>query len=152
MENDKPEHTDENTKLSYEHKMLEGYMGLNQWQCQSSQDHLNYDRILMPLLVGAPIYALSSEVNNWVKTFILLGGFLLLLFWILRNERSKMRIGRGWEVLNEVEEELGFSVRRRFRDKIDASRVPRDFTLKVCFGYATSLFYFAVLFYVWCCP
>ena len=153
MENDKPEHTDENTKLSYEHKMLEGYKGLNLWQCQESQDHINFDRIFMPLLIGAPIYALVQAGDDQRhQTFILIGGFILLLFWLFRNLRIQHRMLSGFKVLNEVECELKFNVRRRFRDKIDASHLPKDFTLKVWFGYATSLFYFAVLFFVWCCP
>ena len=71
------------------------------------------------------------------------------MFWICRNERSKMRIDQGWEVLNEVEKELSFSVRRRFRDKIDTSRLPRDFTFKRIFGGSSLVFYVVILAYVW---
>lgn len=150
MENDKPEHTDKNTTLSYEHKMLEGYKGLNLWQCQESQDHINFDRIFMPLLIAAPMYALlQADGHQGLQTLIVAGSSILLLFWILRNLRIQHRMLSGFKVMNEVECKLNFNVRRRFRDEIDKSKMPRDFTLKYYFAGCTFVFYLGCFIYVW---
>ena len=157
----------DNEKCSLNKKeqlLIEGYKALNQYGCQMSQDHLSVDRIFMPLLLAPPVFVLTSkDVQNAGKlaaSLILGGGVLLLVFWTLRNWRSKKRLYAIWDILPSIERQLEFEAHRTLRkcmNKRPCSRFwllrrlpPRDFTLKNLFGGLALAFYGAILLYVWC--
>lgn len=142
------EDASKDTKLNrYDQLMIEGYRSLGEWNCQQSEDHLTFDKVFMPVIIGAPILALNQgEIR--IATFTLVGGVLLLLFWFFRNLRSKMRIYETFNMMNDIEKELKFDARTRLRDKIDNSRLPSDFGLKKWFfGFAVA-FYLVVFLFV----
>ncbi len=131
---------------------LEVYKGLIQYGCQMSQDHLNYDRILMPIsLVPAYLVLTSLDVREAglpAELIILFGGFLLLVFWIMRNIRSRARLYETWDKVSCLEE--GFEVPGigKVLDTIAPHWAPKDFTLKIVFFVLAVLLYLAVLIYV----
>ena len=133
---------------------------LNQGQCQESQDHINFDRIFMPLLLAPPVFVLTSEdVQNAGKvaaSLILGGAVLLLVFWTLRKWRSKKRKYGIWDILPSIERHLKFAShrtlgkcmnkRRRSRFWLLRRLLPRDFTLKFTFAGIAALLYALVFF------
>ena len=136
--------TNNNDTLTRRDKlMLEGYKALNVWNCQQSQDHLTFDKVFMPVVVGAPILALAQRDDDKTELglLILAGGLGLLIFWFFRNLRSRMRMYETFKLFSAIEVELKFEVQQRMRDAIDKSRLPRDFTLKIWFFAAAVLLY-----------
>ena len=156
---------DEKCSLNKKEQLLiEGYKALNQYGCQMSQDHLSVDRIFMPLSLAPAYYVLTQpngEIDSKaVESLILFGGVVFIVFWMLRNWRSKKRLYAIWDILPSIERQLKFAAHRTLRkcmNKRPSSRFwllrrlpPRDFTLKSLFGWLTLAFYGAILLYVWC--
>ena len=139
---------DEKCSLNKKEQLLiEGYKALNQYGCQMSQDHLSVDRIFMPLSLAPAIWVLrplnGPIDDNWAKSFILLGGRLLIGFWMLRNWRSGKRLSAIWDILRLIKEQLGFKAYRTLKTFMGDPDLYngrfrrwtfRDFTLKTCFG------------------
>lgn len=148
-----------------EQLQIEGYKALNQYGCQLSADHLSTDKVLMPLSLGPALWVLSSPVgkipSQWAESLILVGGVLLLVFWTLRNWRSKKRLYAIWDNLRLIERQLKFAAHRTLNkcmNKRRSSRFwllrrlpPRDFTSKFLFAAFAVLFYGFVFWYVWYC-
>ena len=134
--------------------LIEGYKALMQYGCQLSGDHINYDRIFMPLsLVPAFLVLSSPDIQNSGKQAelsILSGGFLLLLFWFFRNIRSQKRLYKTWETLCCIEKCLGFAAYTIVQDTMKTSWRPADFTLKFIFGVVVALGYIVLFCYVSC--
>ena len=147
-----------------EQLLIEGYKALNQYGCQMSQDHLSVDRIFMPLSLAPAYYVLTQpngEIDSKaVESLILFGGVVFIVFWMLRNWRSKKRLYAIWDILPSIERQLEFEAHRTLRKCMDKPRCsrfglgwitpPRDFTLKSLFGWLTLAFYGVILLYVWC--
>ena len=149
---------------------IEGYKSLTQYGCQMSQDHISTDRVMIPLSLAPAIWVLrplnGQFDDNWAKTFILLGGASLIVFWMFRNGRSEKRLYAIWDILRLIEAPLGFEAhlmlkrfmetmeydngRWRERQSHDPKLPPRDFKLKEYFGRFALAFYGAILLYVWC--
>ena len=116
---------------------IEGYKALMQYGCQMSQDHLNYDKIMMPVSLAPAYFVLTSPAgkipSQWAESLILVGGFLLLVFWVLRNIRSRARLYETWDKVSCLEE--GFEVPGigKVLDTIAPHWAPKDFTLKIVF-------------------
>ncbi len=156
------EKNEKRTRSEMDLLKIEGYKSLTQYGCQLSQDQLNYDKILLPLLIAAPLLVLDSD--NTIKTsktgdlIILIGGLVFLVFWHLRNWRSRVRLYAIWDTLLLIEEQLEFEAHRTLRKCMNKRRCsrfrllrirpPRDFTLKRYFGYVTIVFYICVVVYV----
>ena len=146
-------HNDDNNQLSKKEQLeIEVYKGLIQYGCQMSADHINYDRLLMPIsLVPAYLLLTSLDVQEagWPAQIIIwLGGFLLVGFWAMRNIRSRARLYRTWDKVSCLEE--GFEVPGigKVLDALGGTRIPTDFTLKIVFAVLAVLLYLAVLIYV----
>ena len=158
--NDKENDTNSLTRT--EQLKLEGYKALNQYGCQMSQDHLSVDRIFMPLLLVPAFLVLTSEdvqkAGKLEASLILGAGVLLLVFWTLRNWRSKKRLYAIWDILPSIERQLKFAAHRTLRKcmkKRPRSRFwllrrlpPRDFALKFAFAGIAALLYGFVFFLV----
>ena len=149
--------TEKNEKDSQdpkEHLKLQGYNALIQYGCQMSADHLNYDRILMPISLAPPLLVLipSNErnISQWAESCILAGGVLLLAFWVFRNIRSRARLYNVWETVISIEKDLGFPAVKKVLDATNKLWVPRDFTLKFIFAGLAAVFYVFVFYHVWC--
>ncbi len=149
--------TEKNEKDSQdpkEHLKLEGYKALMQYGCQMSQDHLNYDRILMPLsLVPAFLVLTSPDVHcagKLAASLILGGGFALLLFWFFRNLRSRKRLYKTWDTLSCIEKDLGFAAYTIVHDTMKPWWPLRDFTLKIIFAVVGLALYVFMFWHVWC--
>ena len=128
--------------------LIEGYKALMQYGVQLSQDHLNYDRIFMPLsLIPAFLVLTSPDVHcagKLAASLILGGGFVLLLFWFFRNLRSRKRLYKVWETLCCIEENLEFEAYTKVHKTMKPWWPLRDFTLKFVFFGMALLLYIAV--------
>ena len=128
--------------------LIEGYKALMQYGCQISQDHLNYDRILMPIsLIPAFLVLTSPDVHcagKLAASLILGGGFALLLFWLFRNLRSRKRIYKVWETLCCIEKKLEFEAYSIVHKTMKTRWPLADFTLKFVFIGMAILLYIAV--------
>ncbi|MDE0297271.1 MAG: hypothetical protein OXN17_01395 [Candidatus Poribacteria bacterium] len=150
---------DTNSLTRTEQLKLEGYKALNQYGCQMSQDHISTDRVMIPLSLAPALWVLiplkGEFENNWDKTFVLLGGASLIVFWRLRNWRSGKRLSAIWDILRLMEYQLWFAAYRTLKSYMDDPRYerlgnpPRDFQLKVWFAWFALLFYGVVFSYVW---
>ena len=135
-----------------EQVQIEGYKALMQYGCQMSQDHLNYDKIMMPVSLAPAYFVLTSldvqEAGPVAELLIWGAGVLLLAFWVLRNIRSRTRLYETWDTVSCLEE--GFEVPGigKVLDAIGAHWAPKDFTLKIVFFVLAVLLYLAVLIYV----
>ena len=152
----------ENSLNKKEQFLIEGYKALNQYGCQMSQDHLSVDRIFMPLVLAPPVFVLTSKdvqsASKLAASLILGGGVLLLVFWTLRNWRSKKRLYAIWDILPSIERQLKFAAHRTLRKCMNKRRrsrfwllrrlPPRDFTLKFIFAGIAALLYAFVFFLV----
>ena len=142
-----------------EQLQIEGYKSLTQYGCQMSQDHISTDRVMIPLSLAPAIWVLrplnGPIDDNWAKTFILLGGCLLIGFWMLRNWRSGKRLSAIWDISRLIEVQLGFKAYRTLKTFMAdplyerLGKPPRDFQLKKWFGWFALAFYGVVFVYVW---
>ena len=145
-----------------EQLQIEGYKALLHYGCQMSADHISTDRVMIPLSLAPALWVLrplnGQFDDNWAKTFILLGGYWLIGFWMLRNQRSEKRLYAIWDILPLIEKDLGFKAfqtlklfmdTREFRDGRFRRLPSRDFTLKKWFGRLALAFYGVVFIYIW---
>ena len=127
---------------------------------------------MIPLSLAPAFYVLAPptehDVNYIAKVCILLGGTSLIVFWMLRNKRSERRLSAIWDILREIERQLGFEAYlilkqfmdtwlfhpRRFRKgRFRIQKPPmREFQLKAQFGWTAIVFYLVVALYVWFWP
>ena len=149
--------TEKNEKIPLTRKeqlQIEGYKALMQYGVQLSQDHLNYDKILMPISLAPALWVISSPVgkipSRWAETWILVGGVLLLLFWVLRNIRSRTRLYKVWDTVSCIEKRLCFDAYSNVHDEMKKSGTLSDFTLKFIFSGLVAVFYGYMFCHVWC--
>lgn len=152
-----------------EQLQIEGYKALMQYGCQMSADHISTDRVMIPLSLAPALWVLAppnGPINSKVaQSLILLGGVVFIWSWMRRNSRSERRLSAIWDILREIERQLGFEAYlilkrfmgawlfqpRRFRKgRFRIQKPPkREFQLKEQFGWTAIVFYGVVLVYVW---
>ena len=130
--------------------LIEGYKALMQYGVQMSQDHLNYDRIIMPLSLVPAYFVLTSwdlqEAGPLAELVIWGAGPLLLWFWHSRNKRSRDRLYKVWDTLACIEKRLCFAAYSTVHDYMNnESKTLRDFKIKELFVWAAGFAYFVVL-------
>ena len=85
---------------------LEGYKELNAWGRMYAESYLLVDRVFVPLILGAPVAAFHYfEKNPRLRLTLLLGGILLLFFWIFRSAHAKAKRDAILALLNKIEGE-----------------------------------------------
>lgn len=135
--------------------LIEGYKALMQYGVQLSQDHVNYDKIIMPLSLVPAYFVLTSsdlqEAGPVAELLIWSAGPLLLWFWHTRNKRSKDRLYKVWDTVSCIEKRLCFAAYSTVRDYMkNKSKTLRDFEIKALFVWFAGLGYFVVLcFLLW---
>ena len=91
----------------------------------------------MPIsLVPAYLVLTSLDVREAglpAELIILFGGFLLLVFWIMRNIRSRARLYETWDKVSCLEEGFEAPGIGKVLDTIAPHWAPKDFTLKIVF-------------------
>lgn len=141
----------DNALTSKQQLKIEGYKTLMQYGIQMSQDHVSIDRIFMPLsLVPAYILFTSSDIKEAgiiAELVVWSTGILLLLFWHLRNWRSRERLYMIWDTISYTETCLEFAVFSKVHDYMNAETTfpLRDFAIKVFFFLITIWGYLAIL-------
>lgn len=134
---------------------IEGYKALMQYGIQMSQDHVNYDKILTPVVFLPAFFVLTSsdlqDAGLLVELVIWGAGPLLLWFWRARNKRSKARLYKVWDTLVCIEKHLCFEAYTKVHKHLEEKRklgVLPDFETKRIFISWANLGYVAVLIYV----
>lgn len=132
--------------------LIEGYKALMQYGVQLSQDHLNYDRIFMPLTFVPAYFVLTSldvrEAGWPAEVLIWCAGPVLLLFWHHRNLRSQDRIYKLWDTVACIEKRLCFVAYSTVHDYMNESTTRPDFKLKAMFAKGVGVMYVLVLCYM----
>ena len=137
-----------------EQLQIEGYKALMQYGCQMSQDHVNYDRIIMPVSLLPAYFVLTSsdlqDAGLLAELVIWSAGLVLLLFWHSRNIRSKDRLYKIWDTVSCIETRLGFAAYSEVHGHMKTKKkfsLP-DFKIKKIFFVIAVLGYVVVLYYV----
>jgi len=135
---------------------IEGYKALMQYGFQMSQDHVNYDKILTPVVFLPAYFVVTSsdlqDAGPLVELVILGAGPLLLWLWHARNKRSQARLYKVWDTVACIEKDLKFDAMRTVLDHLNKSRdkreTLRDFEIKERFIGFAALGYVVVFCYV----
>ena len=134
---------------------IEGYKALMQYGIQMSQDHVNYDKILTPVVFLPAYFVLTSsdlqDAGPLLELVIGAAGPLLLWFWHARNKRSKARLYKVWDTVACIEKDLCFEAYTKVHKHLEEKRklgVLPDFEIKKrLIGFA-ALGYVVVFCYV----
>ena len=129
---------------------IEGYKALMQYGIQMSQDHVNYDKILTPVVFLPAYFVLTSsdlqDAGPLLELVIWAAGPLLLWFWHARNKRSRARLYKVWDTVACIEKDLKLDAMHIVLDHLNKSSDKRD-TLRD-FEIKKRLIGFAALGYV----
>ena len=108
---------------------LEGYRTLSFWNKHDAQAVLSFDKIFLPVSVGASALSLANDASKFI--FVYPGIVLLLSFWFLLSLRYRERIHQRFDVMKEIEIHLGFHAHSLLDD--DDMKTPRDQTSRTIF-------------------
>ena len=127
--------SEEQQSMSAEQQMtLEGYKDLSSWNGRDKQTTTAFDRLFLPVTIGA--WAVSLVKYDAYFTHVYIGGGLLLAFWILLSWRYYRRISDRFLAMKEIEYCLGFKAHGRLSDNLGA---PKDISLRIWFYIVTML-------------
>ena len=116
--------------MTEQHELtLEGYRNLSFWNKHDAQAVLSFDRIFLPASIGASVLSLAKESSSY--TFVFLGSWLLLTFWLILSLRYRERIRQRFDVMKMIECDLEFQAHSLLDD--DAMKTPRDRTSRIIF-------------------
>ncbi len=119
---------------------LEAYRTINACIDNDTQAGSIYDRIIMPIILFAPVYAVQYPKS---KILAYTGGMILLLSMIGRMLRGELRTKVRHDIMREIEEKLGFRAHLEVRKRIRESSLHwiRDYTVKWVFVIAVLCVY-----------
>ncbi len=109
--------------------ILEGYRNLSFWNKHDAQAVLSFDKIFLPVSVGASALSLANDALKFI--FVYPGIVQLLSFWFLLSLCYRERIHQRFDVMKEIEIHLGFHAHSLLDD--DDMKTPRDQTSRTLF-------------------
>ena len=138
----------EPTELTRKQQLeLEAYRTISQCIDRDSRSDSMLERMLLPAIVIAPIYAIQQN-GLLLPLFICGGGLLLLSVYFLKTWKCENRNKIRHDILREKEACLGFRAHLEVYERIlkqSANKRRRDYHIKHAFGGALLILYAILL-------
>ena len=131
--------SEQEARVSIEQMTLEGYKNLSSWNERDKQTVASFDRLFLPVTIGAWAIALAKYSEYFIHVYI--GSWLLSTFWVFLSWRYWDRQNDRFRVMKKIECCLGFKAHLLISDELKS---PRDITLRWWF-YAITMILGAVV-------
>ena len=109
-------------------RALVGYKELSSWNDRDVQSMVTFDKIFLPITIGAWGLSLARATASFVYVYIVT--WLLLTFWVFLSWRYRERIEQRFCVMKKIEQDSGFAAHGLLCNNLKA---PRDVTLRWIF-------------------